>query len=203
MNYLKYLVEEIHTTIAATVDNVGLPVTSAIEMMDYDEDGLYFLTARGEGFYQRLVNRGYMSLTGIKGEGTLNSVALSVRGSVQELGGDLVNRLLEKNSYMTEIYPTKCSRSALTVFKLFDSSGEWFDLSKNPIERATFTFGGSKEQKSGYYITDICISCGKCAEICPQSCIKASRPYFIQQENCLRCGGCVNVCPAGAVKKWS
>lgn len=38
MNYLKYLVEEIHTTVVATVDDEGLPVTAAIDMMDYDED---------------------------------------------------------------------------------------------------------------------------------------------------------------------
>lgn len=38
MNYLKYLVEEIHITVVATVDDAGLPVTAAIDMMDYDED---------------------------------------------------------------------------------------------------------------------------------------------------------------------
>ena len=36
--YLKYIVEEIHTTIVATVDDEGLPVTAAIDMMDYDKD---------------------------------------------------------------------------------------------------------------------------------------------------------------------
>lgn len=45
--YLKYIVEEIHTTIVATVDDEGLPVTAAIDMMDYDNDSLYFLTAKG------------------------------------------------------------------------------------------------------------------------------------------------------------
>ena len=34
MNYLKYLVEDIHTTVVATVDDEGLPVTAAIDMMD-------------------------------------------------------------------------------------------------------------------------------------------------------------------------
>lgn len=48
MNYLKYLVEEIHTTVMATVDNKGLPVTCAIDIMDYDDTGLYFLTAKGK-----------------------------------------------------------------------------------------------------------------------------------------------------------
>lgn len=29
---------------------------------------------------------------------------------------------------------------ALTVFQIYEGSGEWFDLSKKPIERASFTF---------------------------------------------------------------
>lgn len=48
---LKFLQEEIHTTVAATVDDNGLPVTCAIDMMDADKDGLYFLTAKGKGVY--------------------------------------------------------------------------------------------------------------------------------------------------------
>ena len=39
----------------ATVDENGLPVTCAIDMMDSDENGLYFLTAKGKGFYDRLL----------------------------------------------------------------------------------------------------------------------------------------------------
>ena len=50
MDYLKYLVQEIHSTIVATVDKNGLPVTCAIDIMDYNENGLYFLTAKGKGF---------------------------------------------------------------------------------------------------------------------------------------------------------
>ena len=53
-DYLAYIVNEIHTTIVATVDDEGLPVTAAIDMMDSDESSLYFLTAKGKGFYNRL-----------------------------------------------------------------------------------------------------------------------------------------------------
>ena len=35
-NYLEYIVREIHTTIVATVDDEGLPVTAAIDMMAAD-----------------------------------------------------------------------------------------------------------------------------------------------------------------------
>ena len=38
-----YIVDEIHTTIVATVDDEALPVTAAIDMMESDDNSLYFL----------------------------------------------------------------------------------------------------------------------------------------------------------------
>ena len=202
MNYLKYLTEEIHSTVMATADENGLPVTCVIDIMDYDENGLYFLTARGKNFYARLKRDGYVSLTGMKGTDTLSCVAISVRGKVQEVGSDYLNRFLEKNSYMYEIYPTKDSRMALTVFRIYDGCGEWFDLSKKPIERASFSFGNCTKTVDGYYITDKCIGCKKCTEVCPQGCIDFANGYArIIQSSCLHCGNCFNICSEKAVVK--
>ena len=203
-DYLEYIVREIHTTIAATVDDEGLPVTAAIDMMDADENGLYFLTAKGKSFYDRLKKREYLALTAIKGESTMTSVAVSVRGKVRELGYEKIPALFEKNPYMHEIYPTEESMHALTAFQIYEGSGEWFDLSKKPIERASFTFGKSslENMPEGYFITDACIGCGSCAAVCPQSCINTeSIPHVIEQEHCLHCGNCMTACPVGAVEK--
>lgn len=198
--YLRYLQKKIHTVVAAAVDDNGLPVTCAIDMMDADASGLYFLTAQGKGFYNRLKKSGFLALTGMKGEDTMHSVAVSVRGKVRELGSDLLPRLFEKNPYMNEIYPTTESRKALTVFQLYKGSGEWFDLSKRPIERASFTFGGVEEKRKGYFITSACVGCHACEAVCPQSCIDFTGiPAVIRQENCLHCGNCMKVCPQNAL----
>jgi len=91
---------------------------------------------------------------------------------------------------------------ALTVFQIYEGTGEWFDLSKKPIERASFTFGGAAQKPDGYFITDACIGCGSCAAVCPQNCINAeSIPYVIEQEHCLHCGNCMEACPVGAVER--
>lgn len=201
-NYLSYIVNEIHRTIAATVDDEGLPVTCAIDMMDCDENSLYFLTAKGKNFYDRLIKRKFLAFTAMKGEDTMTSVAVSVRGKVRELGYEKIPELFKKNTYMNEIYPSEDSRKALTVFQIYEGEGEWFDLSKKPIERADFSFGILKVHKSGYFINDNCIGCGSCLEVCPQKCIYLSEtPAVIKQENCLRCGNCLKVCPADAVER--
>ena len=201
-DFLAYVVDEIHTCVVATVDDDGLPVTAAIDMMDYDENSLYFLTAKGKGFYDRLIKRGYLALTGIKGEDTMTSAAVSVRGRVKELGYERIPALFEKNPYMREIYPTEESMRALTVFQIYEGVGEWFDLSKKPIERASFSFGGAERKEAGYFITDACIGCETCGSVCPQDCIDFSdTPAVIAEEHCLRCGNCAGVCPVGAVER--
>lgn len=201
-DYLAYISDVIHTTIVATVDDEGLPVTAAIDMMDSDENGLYFLTAKGKNFYDRLKKRGFLALTAIKGEDTMSSVAVSVRGKVREFGEEPLGRLFAKNQYMYEIYPSEESRKALTVFQVYEGSGEWFDLSKKPIERVSFSFGNTEVKQEGYYITDACIGCETCLSVCPQQCIDSgSVPLVIRQENCLHCGNCMNVCPVNAVVK--
>ena len=80
MDYLRYIVEQMHSVVMATVDKDGHPVTCAIDIMDYDEEGLYFLTATGKKFYERLKNDEHISFTALRGKDTLSSVAVSLQG---------------------------------------------------------------------------------------------------------------------------
>ena len=184
--YLQYIVEKIHSTVFATVDGEGRPVTCAIDMMDYDDSGLYFLTAKGKNFYERLKANENIAFTAMKGEDTLSCVAVSVQGKAKEIETEKLPDLFRKNPYMEKIYPDVRSRSALAVFRVYEGTGEVFDLSKQPIERASFSFGGVQAKESGYFVTD------KCIDI-------TQKPVVIQQENCLHCGNCYEICPARAI----
>ena len=112
MNYLKYLVKEIHTTVVATVDDAGLPVTAAIDMMDYDDGGLYFLTAKGKGFYDRLKKRGILALTGTKGTDTIPMNAEIIEASKTAIqaairSGGITSQF--RIAYIPKGYPTATS----------------------------------------------------------------------------------------------
>ncbi|MFR7451066.1 MAG: 4Fe-4S binding protein [Gemmiger sp.] len=198
--YLKYIVEQIHSTVFATVDDAGRPVTCAIDMMDCDESGLYFLTAKGKNFYARLKADENIAFTAMKGKDTLSCVAVSVQGKAKEVGPDRLPDLFRKNPYMEAIYPDARSRGALTVFKIYEGTGEWFDLSKQPIQRDSFSSGGVQAKETGYFVTDPCIGCKLCYSRCPQKCIDISaKPVVIRQEHCLHCGNCFEICPARAI----
>ena len=115
IDYLNYIVDEIHSTVFATVDQQGRPVTCAIDMMDCDENGLYFLTAKGKSLYRRLKQNVYVAFTAMKGEDTMSRAAVSVRGRAEELGPERLPALFAKNPYMAKIYPDEASRDRKSV----------------------------------------------------------------------------------------
>ena len=49
--YLKILVEDMHSAIIATIGTDGHPQTRVKDMKLWDERGVYFLTAKGKAFY--------------------------------------------------------------------------------------------------------------------------------------------------------
>lgn len=199
--YLAFLTHEIHSTVFATVDENGLPHTCVIDVMLCDDNSIYFLTSKGKPFYDRLNNQHFVSISGMKGNDTLSTVVVSVRGKVRELGNGLVEKVFEHNPYMNKIYPKAESRKVLTVFQVYEGQGEFFDLRKQPPFHETFSFGGGQVVNTGYRILNSCRLCGDCLATCPANCIEQSKPFYIKEANCIHCGNCYVTCPCSAVEK--
>lgn len=128
---LQILQQDIHTVIMATSDLQGKVYTCAIDLMLLENESLYFLTARGKSFYQRLMNNHYVALTGLKGEDTMSSIAISLQGKVKNIGHDKLALIFQENPYMQEIYPDEIARDVLEVFEIYQYDLEYFDLSQN------------------------------------------------------------------------
>lgn len=211
-NYLKMLREDIHTTVMATVDGKGHPVTRVIDIMLEDGKTIYFITAKGKAFYRQLMEQKFISVSGFCGgegmdkkEASIHMKAVSVRGTVRDIGTEMLDEIFKENPYMNEIYPDMASREALEVFCIAEGVGEYFDLATKPITREGFSVGikggHTGGEMEGYCITDGCTGCGKCIGVCPQKCIDTGHiPFRIRSENCLHCGNCMEACPSGAVE---
>ena len=141
---LKLLVEEIHSATVATIGADGHPQTRVIDMMLWDEQGVYFLTARGKAFYAQLMEQGFIALSATK-----DKRSISLRGKVRNIGSEKLDEIFEKNAYMKSIYPGD-TRSALEVFCLYEAEGEYFDISDPAhVTRDSFTIGLAQRAGSG------------------------------------------------------
>ena len=146
MDYLKLLVDEIHSTTVATIGSDGHPQTRIIDMMYYDEEGVYFLTAKGKAFYDQLMEQQYVAISATK-----DKIAVSLRGKIKNIGKKNLDIMFEKNPYMKKIYPGD-TKDAIEVFRLYEAQREYFDIS-NPsnIVRDTITIGKTEAVQTGYW----------------------------------------------------
>lgn len=195
--YLKILIEDIHSSVMATIGSDGHPRTRVIDLMLWDKEGIYFLTAKGKEFYQQLIEQKYIALSATKGK-----ISVSLHGKIRNIGNNKLDEIFEKNMYMQGIYPGN-TRTALEVFQIYEANGEYFDISvPEHIVRESFKIGEAAEEKGGYVVGEGCIGCGKCAGVCPQKCIDLSgNVAVIEQNRCLHCGRCVEVCPEKVIRK--
>ena len=196
-DYLRLLVEDIHSTTVATLGTDGHPQTRIIDMMLWDEKGVYFLTAKGKAFYAQLMEQKYVALSATK-----DKISVSLRGKIKNIGSEKLDEIFEKNTYMQSIYPGS-TRRALEVFCLYEAEGEYFDISDPAhIVRDSVTIGVRKQAVPGYYVGAGCIGCKLCYSVCPQKCIDISAiPVIIDQHHCLHCGQCAEICPKQTISK--
>lgn len=132
IEYLRLIADEIHSTVVATVDSDGLPVTCVIDMMHADENGLFFLTAKGKDFYRRLKDRGYLALSGKKGADTMHCTAVSVRGKVREIGAEMLPLLFEKIPICRKYIPPKKAVRHSRYFRYTRAAASGLTSQKSP-----------------------------------------------------------------------
>ena len=52
-----------------------------------------------------------------------------------------------------------------------------------------------------YLVTENCILCGTCYEVCPTDSIVEYEWYYKISDSCMDCGMCRKVCPNAAIRK--
>lgn len=184
----------------ATVDGEGAPQIRNISAIHYEPQALYFFTARGKEFCRELLEDGRVQIlcyTKYKEMIRLSGKAYAVADEEQIKWRE---KIFEEQPYLSNVYPGD-TRDIGIIFCIDQGEVEYFNLGVKPIFRETYLLGNGIIKEKGYFITDSCIGCGRCARNCPQNCIEKGMPYVISQRHCLHCGSCYEKCPVKAVKR--
>lgn len=185
----------------ATVDEHGNPQIRNISAIHYEQEKMYFFTAKGKSFCKELLNDGRVQVLGYTRYKEMIRLSARAVPVPEEEQKNRINTIFDEQPYLSNVYPGDTRFLAGIVFQITDAEIEYFNLGVNPIFRESYTIGNGHITFKGYRINDACISCGKCLKNCPQRCIEAGKPCKIQQEHCLHCGNCQRVCPVCAVEK--
>lgn len=191
---LKY----VGTLFCATVNRKGEPQVRCISGIHFEDDALYFVTAKGKDFARQLLSDGRIQIAGLTRYGEL----IRLSGTVEQCSGSAAVKMRDQifaaHPELADTYPGT-TRGIIAVFALKDMVVDYFDNKRSPIFRDSYVIGSAEITPHGYHITDACTECGRCVVACPEGVIEEGSPYEIEQHHCLRCGACQEVCPVGAV----
>ena len=187
---------EVIDAVLSTVDKNDNPQSRIIDIMHIEGDKIYFLTGRGKHVFEEITNHPQVSYLSLKDNRSIRITGEAYKLDDQKHWIDLI---FDENPFMNNVYPGD-ARYILEPFCIENYQMEFFDLTQKPIYRHTFKFGDWEIIPKGFEITDVCVSCGTCLEVCPQKIPFYNDEHFeIPQEHCLHCGLCYENCPNDAI----
>lgn len=127
----------------ATVDESGGPQVRNISAIHYEENALYFFTARGKNFCRELLRDGRVQVLGYtryKEMLRLSGTARPVPAEEQEKWRDLI---FEEQPYLSNVYPGD-TRDIGIIFCIRDFTIEYFNLGSALSSGRAMRWAGSR-----------------------------------------------------------
>lgn len=184
----------------------------------FDDEGLYFRTMANKPYARQLRETGKLTVCGISnahvsydGASPIfpRSFTIRIIGEVRPVAPEVIiekaktNDLLKTAAQDIENYPAMADGN----FVMYRAKVEIYDVDfelenrDHKLLRTRFAFGGATFNPAGVRITDQCIECGACKEVCSFKAIEVGTPYRCNPERCDDCGSCIRVCPVNAIQE--
>ncbi|EEJ71914.1 pyridoxamine 5'-phosphate oxidase family protein [Lactobacillus ultunensis] len=139
--FLQLIVDIFQSVVLGTVDEKGNPITNVADIEVKDGNQLIFATTYQKAFYRRLKNHPRISITGLKGNETLNSVGFTLNGDAHEVDDHYLNEIFVKRPEMKQISANFSERrEILRLFAITPINGSIYDLRQQPIFQKQIKF---------------------------------------------------------------
>ncbi|MDD6189062.1 MAG: EFR1 family ferrodoxin [Clostridiales bacterium] len=181
-------------TFAYTLPGVVAMFLDKLELKGYDAQYTFGVFTCGEG-------------TGDEGSAlglALKNKGLGYNGSFDVVMPD--NFILWSNIPSDDVLASKLSSARKTVDGIIEKlkakengklTGKAPRMPFMPTERISTSAGTSK-----LHVTEKCMGCGKCANVCPMSCIRIEHTHAspVWEGDCTMCLACLHHCPNAAIE---
>ncbi len=209
-------IEQIGVMSFSTVMN-GEVYSRSAHFNGFDQDGLYFRTMVNKPYCRQLKETGKLTVCGISdstvqhtGNGGVYfppSFTLRLIGDVRPVPPEVIIKKATTNQMLLTAANDIIAYPAMAEgnFVMYRAKVEIYDADfemehrDHKLQRTRFAFGGKSFNPGGVRITDKCIECGACREVCSFKAIEAGTPYRCNPERCDDCGSCIRVCPVDAI----
>lgn len=184
----------------------------------YDNEGIYFRTMPNKPFGRQVIETGKITVCACSDPRVLahdnegiptfpTSYTLRIIGEVRRVSADEIIEKAKTNDALktaaTDIvkYPAMAEGNFVinkAKVEIFDVD---FEMEKrdHKVLRVRSTYGGATFNAAGVRITDDCIECGACFDVCSFKAIEEGTPYRVISERCDDCGSCISICPSDAI----
>lgn len=186
----------------------------------FDDEGIYFRTMINKPYARQLIKTGKLTICGCTDTRILGhdydgtpqfppSYFIRLIGEVKQVPEDVIRGKAKTNKGLVTAANDMDKYPAMKEgnFVMFKAKGEIFDVDFDGVNRdhkllrTRFEFGGATFNLAGPIITDKCIECGACKEVCTFKAIKEGNPYEVISQKCDDCGSCLLVCQVDAIEE--
>lgn len=100
------------------------------------------MTEKGNALFQCINHAPEIIVTASKGDGTMGSVGIAVKGLAKDSEYEFQTEIFKKNPYLNEIYAghVEEAKKDLHTIEISVQSGSIYDIRKKPIYQRKFIF---------------------------------------------------------------
>lgn len=129
----------------ATVGLDGMPQVRCISAIHYEQNTLYFFTARGKDFCKELLHDGQVQILAYTRYKEMIRISARAVPAAEAEQKNYIDLIFQEQPYLENVYPGK-TREIGIVFVVRDMQIEYFNLGVNPIFREQYLVGKGKNK---------------------------------------------------------
>ena len=106
-DFLEFVTDFIHNVVVSTVNEAGHPFAQVCDALYHDNNKLYIMTKKGNDLYNCIEHAPELVITASKGEGTMDSVGIAIKGKAYDADHKYQEKILAKKIYAGHLEEAK------------------------------------------------------------------------------------------------